>query len=186
MRPVLCQSPVSNLKKLEDEMNAVSEDDEEELEDPYHNSGSSDEDYCRTKNYVEDSSQSDDELDVPNMNSNTNDLKDNNETSNSSTGISESDKSEDEQVVNNTIRFNNNGVFIRRLILLQQKSVECSLPCELKELDLSKDTEATSGALEERIVKNLASSLRGKAVALCFDRFFASVKLLNELNYPAV
>ncbi|KAF2890783.1 hypothetical protein ILUMI_15390, partial [Ignelater luminosus] len=134
-------------KQLEDETNAVSEDDEE-LEDPYHNSGSSDEDYCPTENDVEDSSQSGEEADVPNMNSNTNDLEDNNETSsnsgesNSSTGLSESDE--------------------------------------------SKDTEATGDALGERIVKNLASYLREKAVALCFDRFFASVKLLNELDYPAV
>ncbi|KAF2886073.1 hypothetical protein ILUMI_20099, partial [Ignelater luminosus] len=114
-----------------------SPDDEEELEDPYCNSGLSDEDYCPTENDVEDSSQSGEESDVPNMNSNTNDLEDNNETSsnlgesNSSTGISESD----EQVVNNTIWFNNNGAFIPRLVLPQQKSGECLLR-ELNELDL--------------------------------------------------
>ncbi|KAF2891183.1 hypothetical protein ILUMI_14990 [Ignelater luminosus] len=136
-------------KQLEDETNAVSEDDEE-LEDPFHNSGLSDEDYCPTENDVEDSSQSGEKSDVPNMNSNTNDLEENNETSsnsgesNSSTGVSESDESEEE------------------------------------------DTEATGDVLGERIVKNLASYLREKAVALCFDRFFASVKLLNQLDYPAV
>ncbi|KAF2880739.1 hypothetical protein ILUMI_25439 [Ignelater luminosus] len=123
-------------KELEDEMNAVSEDDEGELEDPYHNSGSSDDDYCPTENDVEDSSQSGEESDVPNMNWNSNDLEDNNKTSGNSSE--------------------------------------------------SKDNEATSGALGEKIVKNLASSLRERAVALCFDRFFASVKLLNELDYPEV
>ncbi|KAF2886074.1 hypothetical protein ILUMI_20100 [Ignelater luminosus] len=130
-------------KELETEINAVSEDDEEKLEDPYCNSGLSDEDYCPTENDVEDSSQSGEESDVPNMNSNTNDLEDNNETSsnlgesNSSTGISESDESEqDEQVVNNTIWLNNNGAFIPRLVLPQQKSGESSLLRELNELDL--------------------------------------------------
>ncbi|KAF2896028.1 hypothetical protein ILUMI_10146 [Ignelater luminosus] len=49
-----------------------------------------------------------------------------------------------------------------------------------------KKTETTSGALGERLVKNLARSLREKAVAVCFDRFFASAKLLNELDYTAV
>ncbi|KAF2884447.1 hypothetical protein ILUMI_21727 [Ignelater luminosus] len=82
-----------------------SPDDEEELEDPYHNSGSSDEDYYLTENDIEDSSQSGEKSDVPNMNSNTNDLKDNNETnsnsgeSNSSTGIRASDESEEDEQV---------------------------------------------------------------------------------------
>ncbi|KAF2893768.1 hypothetical protein ILUMI_12406 [Ignelater luminosus] len=71
-------------KELESEMNVVSEDDEEELEDPYYKGGSFDEDYCPTENDVEDSSQSGEESHVPNMNSNRNDLEDNNETSSNS------------------------------------------------------------------------------------------------------
>ncbi|KAF2905851.1 hypothetical protein ILUMI_00323 [Ignelater luminosus] len=65
--------------------------------------------------YLEHSGQRGEDSDVPNMNSNTNDLEDNNETSsysgksNASTDVSELNESEeDEQVVNNTIWFNNN------------------------------------------------------------------------------
>ncbi|KAF2902268.1 hypothetical protein ILUMI_03917 [Ignelater luminosus] len=169
-------------------MSAVSEDDEEELEDPYHNTGSFDEDYCPTESDVEYSGQSGEDSDMPNMKR--------------SRGYVSDESEEDEQVVNNTIWLNNYGAFIPRLVLPQQKSGESAfqsndesiakfegkssmkqyLPvkpiergvriwvqsdsstgyfCDLK-IYAGKNTEATSGALRKQVVKNLASSMREK------------------------
>lgn len=49
-----------------------------------------------------------------------------------------------------------------------------------------KETEELEGTLGERVVNKLVSSIREPAVALCFDRFFSSVLLLDSLPYAAV
>nr|CAH7736512.1 unnamed protein product [Callosobruchus chinensis] len=49
-----------------------------------------------------------------------------------------------------------------------------------------KETEVQEGTLGERVVSKLTSSIRNENVSLCFDRFFTSVKLLNDLPHAAV
>jgi len=49
-----------------------------------------------------------------------------------------------------------------------------------------KETNEQEGTLGERVVNKLASTIIAENVCLCFDRFFTSVRLLNELRFPAL
>lgn len=49
-----------------------------------------------------------------------------------------------------------------------------------------KEDGPTIGTLGERVVHNLAKTIRHPDVTLCFDRFFTSVHLLETLEYPAL
>lgn len=49
-----------------------------------------------------------------------------------------------------------------------------------------KEDGPTIGTLGERVVNNLAKTIKHPDVTLCFDRFFTSVHLLETLDYPAL
>lgn len=49
-----------------------------------------------------------------------------------------------------------------------------------------KETESVEGTLGERVVNKLASTIIEPDVTLCFDRFFTSVHLINQINYAAI
>lgn len=49
-----------------------------------------------------------------------------------------------------------------------------------------KETEQVEGTLGERVVTKLALTIKSSNVTLCFDRYFTSVQLLNNLQFPAV
>ena len=49
-----------------------------------------------------------------------------------------------------------------------------------------KDTNQVTGTLGERVVTKLCASVRNPHVLLSFDRFFTSVNLMQNLQFPAV
>jgi len=49
-----------------------------------------------------------------------------------------------------------------------------------------KETEQLDGTLGERVVTKLCQSIQHPNVSLCFDRFFTSVNLMNNIQYAAV
>lgn len=51
---------------------------------------------------------------------------------------------------------------------------------------VGKETENVEGTLGERVVKKLCQTVTNSNISICFDRFFTSVKLLNDLQICAV
>lgn len=49
-----------------------------------------------------------------------------------------------------------------------------------------KETKQMEGTLGERVVTRLTQTIKATEVALCFDRFFTSIKLIDTLQFPAV
>lgn len=49
-----------------------------------------------------------------------------------------------------------------------------------------RETGNVEGTLGERVVTELCSTMQKRDVVICFDRFFTSVKLLQDLQFPAV
>lgn len=49
-----------------------------------------------------------------------------------------------------------------------------------------KETSQQKGTLGERVVRKLCNTIREEDVALCFDRFFTSVELINSLEFACV
>lgn len=49
-----------------------------------------------------------------------------------------------------------------------------------------KEEDQQEGTLGERVVNKLVSSITANQVTLCFDRFFTSVKLLDNIDHPTV
>ncbi|CAH1990644.1 unnamed protein product [Acanthoscelides obtectus] len=48
-----------------------------------------------------------------------------------------------------------------------------------------KETEQVEGTLGERVVAKLCDTIQNANVALCFDRFFTSVNLMTNIQFPA-
>ncbi|XP_053949353.1 uncharacterized protein LOC128857629 [Anastrepha ludens] len=49
-----------------------------------------------------------------------------------------------------------------------------------------KEGSVLEGTLGERVVNDLAATISNPDVTLCFDRFFTTVNLINNIQYPAL
>lgn len=82
-------------------------------------------------------------------------------------------------------------------LFLPKKPIKCGVKlwvrCDAKtryaydiNVYAGKETENVDVTLGERVVKKLCQNVRNPRISICFDRFFTTINLLNELQLCAV